>query len=106
MNLNEPRELASLLEAFMLASGKPQSLERFYELFEEAERPEQGEPGAAQTGRQLAQQIEDEAADQPERRGHHHDGSHQGRAEAAAEPQASAEREQYPDDHHHAGIPP
>ena len=28
------------------------------------------------------------------------------RAEAAAEPQASAEREQYPDDHHHAGIPP
>ena len=35
----------------------------------------------------------------------HHDGSHQGRAEAAAEPQASAEREQYPDDHHHAGIP-
>lgn len=40
MNLSEPRELASLLEAFMLASGKPQSLERFYELFEEAERPE------------------------------------------------------------------
>lgn len=40
MNLNEPRELASLLEAFMLASGKPQSLERFYELFEETERPE------------------------------------------------------------------
>jgi segregation and condensation protein B len=42
MNLNEPRELASLLEAFLLASGKPQSLERFYELFEEAERPEPG----------------------------------------------------------------
>ena len=40
MNLNEPRELASLLEAFLLASGKPQSLERLYELFEEAERPE------------------------------------------------------------------
>ena len=40
MNLNEPRELASLLEAFLLASGKPQSLERFYELFEGAERPE------------------------------------------------------------------
>ena len=40
MNLNEPRELAALLEAFLLASGKPQSLERFYELFEEAERPE------------------------------------------------------------------
>lgn len=39
MNLNEPRELASLLEAFLLASGKPQSLERFYELFDEAERP-------------------------------------------------------------------
>jgi segregation and condensation protein B len=40
MNLNEPRELASLLEAFLLASGKPQSLERLYELFEEGERPE------------------------------------------------------------------
>ena len=40
MNLTEPRELASLLEAFLLASCKPQSLERFYELFEEAERPE------------------------------------------------------------------
>ncbi|MDH1262560.1 SMC-Scp complex subunit ScpB [Pseudomonas sp. GD03944] len=40
MNLNDPRELASLLEAFLLASGKPQSLERLYELFEEAERPE------------------------------------------------------------------
>ena len=40
MNLNEPRDLASLIEAFLLASGKPQSLERLYELFEEAERPE------------------------------------------------------------------
>jgi segregation and condensation protein B len=40
MNLNEPRELAPLLEAFLLASGKPQSLERLYELFEEGERPE------------------------------------------------------------------
>ncbi|MDH1257400.1 MULTISPECIES: SMC-Scp complex subunit ScpB [Pseudomonas] len=40
MNLTEPRELASLLEAFLLASGKPQSLERLYELFEEGERPE------------------------------------------------------------------
>ncbi|WP_416426178.1 SMC-Scp complex subunit ScpB [Pseudomonas sp. App30] len=40
MNLTEPRELASLLEAFLLASGKPQSLDRLYELFEEAERPE------------------------------------------------------------------
>ena len=40
MNLTDPRELASLLEAFLFASGKPQSLERLYELFEEAERPE------------------------------------------------------------------
>lgn len=40
MNLNEPRELASLLEAFLLASGKPQGLDRLYELFEEAERPD------------------------------------------------------------------
>jgi len=40
MNLTEPRELAFLLEAFLLASGKPQSLERLYELFEEGERPE------------------------------------------------------------------
>ena len=39
MNLNEPRELASLIEAFLLASGKPQSLERLYELLDEAERP-------------------------------------------------------------------
>ena len=42
MNLTEPRELASLLEAFLLASGKPQSLERLFELFEEGERPEPG----------------------------------------------------------------
>ena len=34
MNLTEPRELAPLLEAFLLASGKPQSLERLFELFE------------------------------------------------------------------------
>jgi len=40
MNLTDPRDLASLLEAFLLASGKPQSLERLYELFEEAERPD------------------------------------------------------------------
>ena len=40
MNLTEPRELAPLLEAFLLASGKPQSLERLFELFEENERPE------------------------------------------------------------------
>ena len=39
MNLSDPRELAGLLEAFLLASGKPQSLERLYELFEERERP-------------------------------------------------------------------
>lgn len=40
MNLTDPRDLAPLLEAFLLASGKPQSLERLHELFEEAERPE------------------------------------------------------------------
>ncbi len=40
MNLSEPRELAPLLEAFLLASGKPQSLERLFELLEEGERPE------------------------------------------------------------------
>ena len=40
MNLSDPKELASLLEAFLLASGKPQSLERICELFDEAERPE------------------------------------------------------------------
>ncbi len=40
MNLNDPRDLAPLIEAFLLASGKPQSLERLYELFEEPERPE------------------------------------------------------------------
>ncbi|WPC06748.1 SMC-Scp complex subunit ScpB [Pseudomonas benzenivorans] len=39
MNLSDPRELAGLLEAFLLASGKPQSLERLFELFEERERP-------------------------------------------------------------------
>ena len=40
MNLTEPRELAPLLEAFLLASGKPQSLDRLFELFDESERPE------------------------------------------------------------------
>ncbi|MEB0041980.1 MULTISPECIES: SMC-Scp complex subunit ScpB [unclassified Pseudomonas] len=40
MNLTDPRELAPLLEAFLLASGKPQSLERLFELFEDGERPE------------------------------------------------------------------
>ncbi|MDD0843106.1 SMC-Scp complex subunit ScpB [Pseudomonas sp. Gutcm_11s] len=40
MNLADPQELASLLEAWLLASGRPLSLERLGELFEEAERPE------------------------------------------------------------------
>jgi segregation and condensation protein B len=40
MNLADPKELASLIEAFLLASGKPLSLERLSEMFEEAERPE------------------------------------------------------------------
>lgn len=39
MNLSDPKDLASLLEAFLLAAGKPMSLERMAELFEEAERP-------------------------------------------------------------------
>lgn len=39
MNLSEPKDLASLLEAFLLASGKPMSIERMAELFEEVERP-------------------------------------------------------------------
>lgn len=40
MNLNDPKELASLLEAWLLAQGRPLSLERIGELFEEGERPE------------------------------------------------------------------
>ena len=40
MNLTDPHDLAPLLEAFLLASGKAQSLDRLFELFEEAERPE------------------------------------------------------------------
>lgn len=40
MNLSDPKDLASLLEAYLLASGQPLSLERLGELFEEAERPE------------------------------------------------------------------
>lgn len=40
MNLNDPAELAVLLEAYLLAAGRPLSLERLAELFEEAERPE------------------------------------------------------------------
>lgn len=39
MNLSDPRDLASLLEALLLASGKPMSLERMAELFDEVERP-------------------------------------------------------------------
>ncbi len=34
MNLNDPKELASLLEAWLLALGRPLSLERLGELFE------------------------------------------------------------------------
>lgn len=40
MNLKDPKELASLLEAWLLALGRPLSLERLGELFEEGERPE------------------------------------------------------------------
>ncbi len=40
MNLSDPRDLASLLEAFLLAAGRPLSLERMGELFDEVERPE------------------------------------------------------------------
>lgn len=39
MNLSDPKDLASLLEAFLLASGKPMSVERMAELFDEIERP-------------------------------------------------------------------
>jgi len=39
LNLSDPKDLASLLEAFLLASGRPMSIERMAELFEEAERP-------------------------------------------------------------------
>lgn len=40
MNLSDPHELATLLEGILLASGRPLSLERLGELFDEAERPE------------------------------------------------------------------
>ena len=40
MNLSDPQDLAGLLEAFLLAAGRPLSLERMAELFEEPERPE------------------------------------------------------------------
>ncbi|WP_263145561.1 SMC-Scp complex subunit ScpB [Pseudomonas sp. RIT-PI-AD] len=39
MNLSDPKALALLLEAYLLAAGRPLSLERLGELFEEAERP-------------------------------------------------------------------
>jgi len=39
VDLSDPKDLASLVEAFLLASGKPLSLERLGELFEENERP-------------------------------------------------------------------
>lgn len=47
MNLNDTATLASLLEAFLLASGKAMSLERLSELFEEAERPDSKQLKAA-----------------------------------------------------------
>jgi segregation and condensation protein B len=47
MNLADPRELAQLLEAWLLASGRPLSLERLGELFEEGERPEPAQLKAA-----------------------------------------------------------
>ncbi|MCQ4348725.1 SMC-Scp complex subunit ScpB [Pseudomonas stutzeri] len=39
MNLADPRQLATVLEAILLAAGKPLSLERLAELFDEHERP-------------------------------------------------------------------
>jgi segregation and condensation protein B len=39
LNLSDPKDLASLLEAFLLAAGKPMSIDRLAELFEEVERP-------------------------------------------------------------------
>lgn len=47
MNLNDTATLASLLEAFLLASGKAMSLERLSELFEEGERPDSKQLKAA-----------------------------------------------------------
>lgn len=40
MNLSDPKELASLLEALLLAAGRPLSLEALSKIFEETERPE------------------------------------------------------------------
>ncbi|WP_455230937.1 SMC-Scp complex subunit ScpB [Geopseudomonas aromaticivorans] len=39
MNLADPRQLATVLEAILLAAGKPLPLERLAELFDEHERP-------------------------------------------------------------------
>lgn len=47
MNLSDPNDLATLLEALLLAAGKPLSLERLGELFDELERPEPGQLRAA-----------------------------------------------------------
>ncbi|TBU83797.1 SMC-Scp complex subunit ScpB [Phytopseudomonas dryadis] len=40
MNLSDPRQLSTLIEALLLAAGKPLSFDRLMELFEEAERPD------------------------------------------------------------------
>src|SRR5690554_690744 len=40
MNLSDPNDLATLLEALLLASGKPMTLERLSELFDDHERPD------------------------------------------------------------------
>lgn len=40
MNLSDPKELASLIEAILLAAGRPLSLDGLAKLFDEAERPE------------------------------------------------------------------
>jgi segregation and condensation protein B len=47
MNLSDPQELSCLVEAFLLASGRPLSLERLGELFEEGSRPEPAQLRAA-----------------------------------------------------------
>jgi len=39
VNLSDPKDLASLLEGLLLAAGKPMSIERMGDLFEEVERP-------------------------------------------------------------------
>lgn len=40
MNYTDPKQLAPLLEAILLAAGRPLTLERLAELFDEYERPE------------------------------------------------------------------